>query len=52
MLFILLIIIIIGLFLDFKSIIEHYKNNQTYIPKLLNDPLKLLKYKKENPRPY
>jgi len=49
MLFILFIIFIIGLFLDFKSIIEHYNNNQTYIPKLLNDPLKLLKYKKENP---
>jgi len=50
MLLILIIIFIIGLFLfDYKNILENYKNNQTYIPVFLNDPIKLIKYHKEHP---
>ena len=52
MLLILIMIFIIGIFLfDYKNTLETYKNNQTYTPVLLNDPIKLARYKKFNPNP-
>ena len=50
MLLILCIIFIIGLFLlNYKNILENFKNNQVFTSILLQDPIKLIKYQKEHP---
>ena len=44
-----LLLFIIIYFLIYEKVPEHFKNFQEYIPRIVHDPLKLIKYKKENP---